>query len=34
MPKSHAAYPAAFRQQMIELVAAGRTPAQVARELE
>lgn len=34
MPKSHAPYPAAFRQQMIELVASGRTPAQLAREFE
>lgn len=30
MPKSDAAYLAAFRQQMIELMAAGRTLAQLA----
>jgi transposase len=32
MPKSHPPYPAEFRQQMIELVQAGRTPAQLGRE--
>lgn len=32
MPKSRPPYPAEFRQQMIELVRAGRTPAQLSRE--
>ncbi len=32
MPISKPPYPAQFRQQMIELVQAGRTPAQLARE--
>ena len=32
MPKSHAPYPPEFRQQMIELVRAGRTPYELARE--
>ena len=32
MPKSHAPYPAEFRQQMIELARAGRNPAELARE--
>jgi transposase len=30
--KYKAAYPAQFRQQMVELVAAGRSPAQLAKE--
>lgn len=34
MPKSRPPYPAAFRQQMIELVKAGRTPADLSREFE
>ena len=34
MPKSHAPYPPEFRQQMIELVRAGRTPYELAREFE
>ena len=34
MPKTRAAYPAAFRQQMIELVRAGRSPEDLAREFE
>lgn len=34
MPKSRLPYPAAFRQQMIELVQAGRTPAELSREFE
>ncbi len=34
MPKTRAAYPAAFRQQMIELVRAGRSPEALAREFE
>jgi transposase len=32
MPKSHPPYPPEFRQQMIELVAAGRNPSELARE--
>ena len=32
MPKSHAPYPPEFRQQMIELARAGRSPAELARE--
>lgn len=32
MPKSRPPYPAEFRQQMIELVRAGRSPAQLSRE--
>jgi len=32
MPKSKPPYPAPFREQMVELVQAGRTPAQLARE--
>jgi transposase len=32
MPKTRPPYPAEFRQQMVELVAAGKTPAQLARE--
>jgi transposase len=32
MPKSRPPYPAEFRQQMIELAQAGKTPAQLARE--
>ena len=32
MPKSHPPYPAEFRQQMIELVAVGRNPSELARE--
>jgi len=34
VPKSHPPYPAEFRQQMIELVAVGRTPNSLAREFE
>ena len=34
MPKTKPPYPAEFRQQMIELVRAGRTPAQLSREFE
>lgn len=34
MPKSRPPYPAAFRQQMIELVQAGRTPAELSREFK
>jgi transposase-like protein len=32
MPKSRPPYPAEFRQQMIELVHAGRNPSELARE--
>ena len=32
MPKSKRPYPAEFRQQMVELVRAGRAPAQLSRE--
>jgi len=32
MPQSHAPYAPEFRQQMIELVRAGRNPAELARE--
>lgn len=32
MPKSHAPYPAEFRQQMIELVHAGGNPEELADE--
>ena len=32
MPKSRPAVPAAFRQQMVELVRSGRTPGELARE--
>ena len=34
MPKSHRAYPPAFRRQMIELVRHGRTPEELGREFE
>lgn len=34
MPKSHPAYPAAFREQILELVRAGRTPEGLAKEFE
>lgn len=32
MPKSRPPYPAEFRQQIIELARAGRTPAELSRE--
>ena len=32
MPKSHPPYPAEFRQQIIELAQAGRSPAELSRE--
>lgn len=32
MPKSRPPYPAEFRQQIIELAQAGRSPAELARE--
>lgn len=34
MPKSHPAYPEEFRQQILELVRAGRTPDELAAEFE
>lgn len=34
MPKPHPAYPAAFREQMIALVHAGRSPEELAKEFE
>ena len=34
MPKSHVPYPPEFRQQMIELVRAGRTPGELSKEFE
>ena len=32
MPRSHAPYPPEFRRQMVELVRAGRTPGELAKE--
>ena len=34
MPRTRGAYPPEFRRQMIELVRAGRTPEQLAKEFE
>ncbi len=34
MPKTKPAYPEAFKQQIVELAMAGRSPAQLAREFE
>ena len=34
MPKSHPPYPPEFRQQMVELVRAGRCPESLAKEFE
>jgi transposase len=34
MPKTHPPYPAEFRQQMVELVRAGRTPGELGRQFE
>ena len=34
MPRSSPRYPAEYRQQMVELVRSGRSPDQLARELE
>ena len=34
MPRSRPPYPPEFRQQMIELVKAGRTPEELGREFE
>ena len=34
MARTHQAYPQEFRQRMIELVSAGRTPEELAQEFE
>ena len=34
MPRTKPPYPAEFRQQMVELVQAGRSPAELGREFE
>jgi transposase len=34
MPKSHRAYPAEYRQRIIDLVRKGRTPEDLARQFE
>lgn len=34
MPKSRLPYPAEFKQQMVELVRAGRSPEELAKEFE
>ena len=34
MPKTHSAYAPEYRRQMVELVRAGRTPGELAREFE
>ena len=34
MPKSHQPYPPEFRQQILELVRAGRSPDELAQEFE
>lgn len=34
MPKSHPPYPQEYRRQLVELVQAGRTPEELAREFE
>ena len=34
MPRHRAPYPPEFRQQMVELIRAGRTPEELAREFE
>lgn len=34
MPKTHPPYPTEFRQQIIELVHAGRAPAELSREFQ
>ena len=34
MPKTHHPYPPEFRQQILELVRAGRSPDELAREFE
>ena len=34
MPQTHPPYPPEFRQQMVELVRAGRSPRDLAKEFE
>lgn len=34
MPKTHTPYPQEFRRRMVELVRAGRSPQQLAKEFE
>jgi len=34
MPKSHKAYPAEFRQRLVDQVRAGRTPEELAEKYE
>lgn len=34
MPKTHTPYPREFRQQILELIRAGRTPNELAEEFE
>ena len=34
MPRTHPAYPLEYRQQMVELVRAGRSPEELAQEFE
>jgi transposase len=34
MPRSHRAYPPEFRQQLVDLVRAGRSPEELSREFE
>ena len=34
MPRTHPAYPAEFRRQMVELVRTGRSPGELAEEFE
>ncbi len=34
MPRTRAPYPAEFRRQLVELVRAGRTPEELAKEFE
>ncbi len=34
MPKTHSAYPPEYRRRMVELVRAGRTPEELARDFE
>lgn len=34
MPKSHVPYPEEFRQQILELIRAGRSPEELAQEFE
>ncbi len=34
MPRSHRPYPAEFKQQLVELVRAGRSPEELAEEFE